>query len=139
MTRRKARELVMQMLYEGNFHGEEERERILYDKISEMTSKEKSGNKPMIKFIEEIYFGIYTNLEDIDAKIASVADNWSMSRMAKVDLSILRLAVYELTFTDVPTKVAVNEAVEIAKEFSTDKSPKFIHGVLGKITQSNQS
>lgn len=135
MTRRQARELVMQMLYEGDFHPEEERERILYDTISGMADKEKNSNKSMIKYIEETYFGIYSNIEKIDEKITGAADNWSVSRMAKVDLSILRLAIYELNYTDVPTKVVINEAVEIAKEFSTDKSPRFINGVLGKITE----
>ena len=135
MTRRRARELVMQMLYEGDFHGEEDRERILYNTISGMTDKEKSSNKSIIKYIEETYFGIYSNMQEIDEKIGAVADNWSVSRMAKVDLSILRVAIYELNYTEVPVKVVVNEAVEIAKEFSTEKSPRFIHGVLGKVTE----
>ena len=139
MTRRNARELIMQMLYEGNFHPEEERERILYDKLNEMEGKEKSGNKAMLKFVEDTYFGIYEHLKEIDEKIIGAATNWSITRIAKVDLSILRLAIYELDYTDIPVRVAVNEAVEIAKAFSTDKSPKFINGVLGSITKTNEA
>lgn len=139
MTRRNARELIMQMLYEGNYHPEEDRERILYDKINEMDHKEKNNNKAIIKFIEDTYFGIYEHLQEIDEKIMGAATNWSFARIAKVDLSILRLAIYELNYTDVPVRVAVNEAIEIAKAFSTEKSPKFINGVLGSITKTNEA
>lgn len=133
MTRRNARELVMQMIYEGNFHEEAERERIIYEKIREMDAEEKKQNKGMIQFIESLYFGILEHLQEIDEFIQRSATNWSFARIAKVDLSILRLAIYELKFTDVPQKVAVNEAVEIAKEYSTEKSPRFINGVLGSV------
>lgn len=133
MTRRNARELVMQMIYEGNFHDEAERERIIYEKITEMDAEEKKQNKGMIQFIESLYFGILGHLQEIDEFIERSATNWSFARIAKVDLSILRLAIYELKFTDVPQKVAVNEAVEIAKEYSTEKSPRFINGVLGSV------
>ena len=136
MTRRSARELIMQMLYEGTFHEEQERERIIYDQLNVLSSKEKNDNKAILKFVEDTYFGVYEHLEEIDARIVGAATNWSITRIAKVDLSILRLAIYEITYTDVPVKVAVNEAVELAKEFSTDKSPKFIHGVLGSITKA---
>ena len=133
MTRRNARELVMQMIYEGNFHDETERERIIYDKIREMDAEEKKRNKAMIEFIESLYFGIFEHLQEIDELIEKSATNWSFARIAKVDLSILRLAIYELKYTDVPQKVAVNEAIEIAKIFSTEKSPRFINGVLGSV------
>lgn len=133
MTRRNARELVMQMIFEGNFHDEAERERIIYEKIREMDAEEKKQNKAMIQFIESLYFGIFEHLQEIDELIKRSATNWSFARIAKVDLSILRLAIYELKFTDVPQKVAVNEAVEIAKVYSTEKSPRFINGVLGSV------
>lgn len=133
MTRRNARELVMQMVYEGNFHEEAERERIIYDKIREIDEEEKKRNKVVIEFIQSLYFGIFEHLKEIDELIEKSATNWSFARIAKVDLSILRLAIYELKFTDVPQKVAVNEAVEIAKEYSTEKSPRFINGVLGSV------
>lgn len=133
MTRRNARELVMQMLYEGCYHDETERERIIYDRIKEMDNEEKRNNKAVLAFMEALYFGVYEHLKAIDELIEKNATNWSFNRIAKVDLSILRLAIYELNYTDVPQKVAINEAVEIAKTFSTDKSPKFINGVLGSV------
>lgn len=133
MTRRNAREIVMQLLYETNFHGEEERERILYDYLREMDAEEKRKNKAVIGFLEALYFGTLSHLEEIDAVITENATNWTFERIAKVDLSILRLAIYEMKYTDVPQKVAVNEAVEIAKIYSTEKSPKFVNGVLGSV------
>lgn len=133
MTRRNAREFVMQMLYEGHFHDEAERERIIYDKIRDMDAEEKRKNKAVIEFIESLYFGIFEHLQEIDALIEKSATNWSFARIAKVDLSILRLAIYELKYTDVPQKVAVNEAVELAKIYSTEKSPRFVNGVLGSV------
>ena len=133
MTRRNAREFVMQMLYEGNFHEEAERERIIYDRINDMEQEEKKANRAVIQFMESLYFGVFEHLQEIDEIIEKYAVNWSFSRIAKVDLSILRLAIYELKYTDVPRKVAVNEAVEIAKTYSTEKSPKFINGILGSV------
>lgn len=133
MTRRNAREIVMQLLFETNFHGEEERERILYDYLRDMDEEEKKNNKVVINFLESLYFGTLEHLEAIDEIIKSHATNWSFNRIAKVDLSVLRLAIYEIKYTDVPTKVAVNEAVELAKIYSTEKSPRFINGVLGSM------
>lgn len=139
MTRRNARELVMQMLYEGYFHDEAERERIIYDKITEMDTEEKRRNKAMIEFIESLYFGVNEHLKEIDTLIEKNAINWSFSRIAKVDLSILRLAIYELKYTDVPQKVAINEAVELAKIYSTEKSPRFVNGLLGSVIKENEA
>lgn len=133
MTRRSARELIMQMLYEGTFHEEQEMDRILNENINTIVETQKGNNKAVIKFIEEIYYGVLEHQEAIDALIIESATNWSITRIAKVDLSILRMAIYELKYTDVPNKVAVNEALEIAKVYSTEKSPKFINGVLGNV------
>ena len=131
MTRRNAREFVMQMLYEGNFHEEAERERIIYDRINDMEQEEKKANRAVIQFMESLYFGVFEHLQEIDEVIEKYAANWSFSRIAKVDLSILRLAIYELKYTDVPQKVAVNEAVEIAKKYDGPDCGAFINGALG--------
>lgn len=133
MTRRIARELVMQMLYEGTFHEEHEADRILNEKLREINETDKGASKGLLRFMEDMYYGVLEHEKDIDALITESATNWSISRLAKVDLCTLRMAVYELKYTDVPQKVAVNEALEIAKVYSTDKSPKFINGVLGNI------
>ena len=78
--------------------------------------------------------GIVSHLEEIDGWIAATALNWTLERMPIVDRNIIRLAAYEIAFCpDIPTGVAINEAVEIAKAFCGDESPKFVNGVLGRI------
>ncbi len=139
MTRREAREAIMQMLFACDFHEEQERERLLEEHCAQLREEEKlkhqkGNNNPMFQFIEREYHGVLEHLEEIDALIKQSATNWSLQRIAKVDHMILRLAIYELKWEkDIPPKVVVNEAVEIAKAYSTDKSPKFINGVLGNI------
>ncbi|MEG0073238.1 MAG: transcription antitermination factor NusB [Clostridia bacterium] len=86
--------------------------------------------------IETNVKGISDNLEMLDGLIKENLKKWSMSRIPKIDLAILRLAIYEIKFDEgVPYKVAVNEAVELAKTYSTEESPSFINGVLAKITE----
>lgn len=78
--------------------------------------------------------GIVSHLDEIDGWIADTAENWTLDRMPLVDRNIIRLASYEIAFCeDIPTSVAINEAVELAKAFGGDESPKFVNGVLGRI------
>lgn len=130
MTRREARELIMKMLYERSFHDESEVAGILEQNVESIQGKVKS-------FVKEEFLGIINHQEEIDAMISQSASNWSLDRIAKIDLMLLRMAVYEMKWgEDVPPKVAINEAIEIAKLYSTDKSPKFINGVLGKVSKA---
>ena len=81
--------------------------------------------------------GTMAHLEEIDNIIGSYAKGWTVERMSKVDKAILRLAVYEIKYApDVPDGVAVNEAVELAKVYSSDEAPAFINGILGKVIGS---
>jgi len=124
----------MQLLYEYTFHTKEDTERLLNEKISKIKETDDGANKAVLKFIEEEYLGILEHLDEIDDLIERSATNWSTSRIAKVDFGILRLATYELKWcSDIPQKVVVNEALEIAKSYSTDKSAKFINGILGNV------
>ena len=87
-------------------------------------------------FIPLSFENIYSNLQQIDALIEKNLRDWTLARLNKVDLAILRIAVYEITFTDTPPIIVINEAVEIAKEFSSDEGPVFINGLLaGFITE----
>ena len=88
----------------------------------------------LVPYAAELLRGIVPRLEQIDGWIAQTAENWTLERMPIVDRNIIRLAAYEIAFCDdIPTGVAINEAVEIAKAFGGDESPKFVNGVLGKI------
>ncbi|MBR5947939.1 MAG: transcription antitermination factor NusB [Clostridia bacterium] len=92
-----------------------------------------------IEFASRMVAGVQENLEQIDGIISEAAVGWTVDRMPKVDLSILRNAVYEICYAeDVPAAVAVNEAVELAKTFCDEKSPRFINGVLGKVVRSGE-
>ena len=89
------------------------------------------------EYIKRKYAAVLEKTEEIDELINANAKGWKTTRMNKVDLSILRLAVYEMKWDDeVPVGVAINEAVELAKMFSSDEAPSFINGVLGKIARS---
>ena len=87
-----------------------------------------------ILYIFEKVEKISEKIEEIDAKINEVSEGWKTGRMGKVDLTLIRLAVYEMLYEeDVPAKVAINEAVELAKQYGTDNSPSFVNGVLAKL------
>jgi N utilization substance protein B len=89
-------------------------------------------------FYREIVDGVLSNREAIDSVIGLASRNWSIARMALVDRNILRVAVYEILYrADVPTKVAINEAIEIAKEFASPEGPTFINGVLDKVVSQS--
>lgn len=88
------------------------------------------------RFAEELILGVAENLEKIDQVIEEHSTNWALDRMARVDLSLLRLAVFELLFRpETPTNVVINEAIEIGKRFGTKDTPAFINGILDKISR----
>lgn len=100
----------------------------LYMENIENTGKEDRA------YIREKYGKVRDKLEEIDQLLNETAKGWKTSRMSKVDLNVLRLAVYELKYDDdVPTGVAINEAVELAKKFGGEESPAFVNGILAKI------
>lgn len=130
MTRRALREQVFLMLFRVEFHDAEEmNEQIaLYKEQLEECSEEDCT------YIVNKFMGIVEKLEEIDVAINEVSKGWKVSRMAKVDLALIRLAVYEMKYEeDVPVKVAINEAIELAKQYGTDDSPAFVNGVLAKL------
>lgn len=89
------------------------------------------------EYSELLALGVLDRREEVDAKITSASEHWSISRMGRVDRSILRLATFELVFCrDIPVNVAINEAIEVAKRFGSDDSPTFINGVLDRVAHS---
>lgn len=87
-----------------------------------------------LDFAEEILRGVRENRVEIDQLISEKSRNWTISRMARVDLSILRMAIFELLYrSDIPRNVTINEAIEVAKKFGTEDSPAFINGILDEV------
>ena len=130
MTRREIRELIFKMVFRVEFHDEEEipeQLRLFMDTLESAGEEDRA-------YIEHKVQDILTHLEEIDAIIDSSARNWKTSRMAKVELTLIRLAVYEIRYEeDIPTGVAINEAVELAKSYGEENSPAFVNGVLARI------
>ncbi len=88
-------------------------------------------------FAEALVTGVMTHRDEIDRRIEEKSRNWTRSRMAKVDLNILRLGVFELLYRDdIPKNVTINEAIEVAKTFGTEESPAFVNGILDEIAAS---
>jgi len=124
--RTRARELALQALYQLDLRGEEvEIDQFLQDNDEEAAVRE---------FALALVRGCWEHRDQLDEHIRSVALNWHLSRMATIDRNILRLATYELLHRpDIPAKVSINEAIDLAKKFSTAESGAFVNGILDKI------
>ncbi len=88
--------------------------------------------------VEALSKGTQVHLQEIDALIARVAEHWTIERMAAVDRNVLRMAIYELQHTATPLRVIINEAVELAKRYSTEESGRFVNGLLGRVVRSGR-
>ncbi len=132
MSRRSARKNAFFLLFQMDFNEAAEFEQVQEIFFAEKETPVEEEDRTFILFEVE---GTRAHMEEIDEIIGQSAKGWDLSRMNKVDLAILRLAVYEMKFGDTPVGVAINEAVELAKKFSSDEAPSFINGVLGKAAQ----
>lgn len=124
-----ARAHAMKLIYEwemGGDGGEETRLNLL-----EVTPKEREAD-----FMNRMFDGVVANVADIDGRLTPFLKGWTLERLTRVDLAILRLAVYELTLGETPTGVVINEAVELANQYSTDKAGAFVNGVLGNLARA---
>ena len=132
MGRREMREHIFKLLFLREFNPSEEMPdqiRMYFESLEELT--------PMNEvYMQDKYEKILEHLDEIDGTLNLASSGWKVSRMSKVDVNILRLAVYEMKYDeDVPVKVAINEAVELAKKFGGDDSSSFVNGILGKIAK----
>jgi len=127
-TRRRGREILLQLLYQVDFTSVTP-ETALQVYESNFTKKKDSWD-----FAVEMLKGIIEKLDEIDALIERQSENWKLGRMAVIDRNILRLAVYELLYRDdIPSKATLNEAIELGKKFGSEESGAFINGILDKI------
>ena len=132
MSRRSARKNAFFLLFQMDFNEAAEFEQVKELFFSEKEEPVEEGDKAFI--LSEVE-GTREHMSEIDALIEQSAKGCDPERMNKVDLAILRLAVYEMKWGETPVGVAINEAVELAKKFSSDEAPAFINGVLGKAAQ----
>lgn len=130
MSRRELREHIFKLLFFVEFHPEDEMPeqlQLYFDSIAEVSEENHS-------YIQDKYDHVKENLPAIDEALNEAASGWQTGRMGKVDLALLRLAVYEMKYDeDIPVGVAINEAVELAKSFGGDDSSAFINGILAKM------
>ncbi|WOO36190.1 transcription antitermination factor NusB [Anaerocolumna sp. AGMB13020] len=132
MNRREIREHLFRMLFRKDFHQENE----MMEQIELYFESLEEPKEEDLIYLKERFGKILLKLPEIDILLSEISSGWKISRMGKVDLTILRLAVFEIKFDDdVPTKVAINEAVEIAKLFGGDSSGAFVNGVLAKLAK----
>ena len=128
-TRRKARIAALQTLYELDCTKHKAEEALARLRAGETLAQE------ALSFSEELVKGVLQNKSELDALIKKFAPAFPIEQMSVIDRNILRLAIFEILFSDkTPLKVAINEAIELAKEFGGDSSPRLINGVLGSIT-----
>jgi N utilization substance protein B len=128
--RREARELALQMLYALDANpapGVRETLRIFREEQTETTSRTR-------EFAEALVQGVHDHRTEIDAAIKARSRNWALARMPRVDLNVMRMAAYELMYRpDIPKKVSINEAIEIARRYGDKESPAFVNGILDEI------
>ena len=130
MRRREQREHVFKLMFMTEFNSEEEMTEQLslyFEGLGELSEQDQ-------EYMKKKYAHVKEHLEEIDALLNGASHGWKTKRMSRVDLAALRLAVYEMKYEDdIPVKVAINEAVELAKQYGTDESPAFVNGVLAKL------
>jgi N utilization substance protein B len=134
-ARTKARKRALDILFSADVRGEE---------VATVLAAEarRAASEPAREaswlYAREIVDGVIDNREAIDEQITTFAKDWSLARMPAVDRALLRIGTWEILYNDaVPAAVAIDEAVELAKEFSTDDSGAFVHGVLGRISRAS--
>ena len=128
MARPIAREAAMQLVFEQIFGGEGETE-ALVDLIDYVPSDNDR------QYIDMVVAGVKEHAADIDTEISACLRGWTIARLSRVDLAILRLSVFEMTYASLPAAVSINEAVELTRKYSSESSCSFVNGVLGTISR----
>ncbi len=134
LVRRRARERALQFLFGLEFTHYD-----WYEVVDDFWDTRPS--KPAVKqYARHLIEGVEENLPDLDEEISKALENWSVERVGRVERSILRIALYEMRHEkDVPTAVAINEAIELAKSFGTDEAPRFVNGVLDRLRRADDA
>jgi len=132
VKRRDTRQIILQILFQMDFT------KIEPDEAIDYMLEEHEINEEELSFIKEIVYGTNENIANLDKEILKYTKGWTIDRLPNIDKSILRMSTYELLHkNNTPVRVVLNEAIELAKLFGSDDSPKFINGVLGSIVKEN--
>ena len=147
MTRTTAREIAMHLIYEMEYHDELPEELFqkvfeedYYPRLAEETDLyQEKPNAKQLAYLEDCVRGVYVKKQEIDQIIETYAVGWKVSRISKVSLAVLRLAIYEILYVeDAPTGAVINEAVEIARRYEEEDKVSFINGILGSFARSRE-
>lgn len=132
MNRSAIRELAFKLVYSNEIQKTDE----LQEQIDLFLLSNEITDENAKKYIQDAIEGIEKNKEDIKSLIEkNLKADWKIERISKIDLSLLKLAIYEIKYTDIPYKVAINEAVELAKKYGEDSSKNFINGILASVVK----
>jgi len=133
-TRRRAREIVLQVLFEEDLHPMRD-EQIAMDFLF----KRLSYNDSLIDFAKEILVGVRSHRVEIDKLLSKYSANWSIKRMATSDRNVMRIAAYEMLYGETPGRVAINEAIDIAKRYGSLNSGAFVNGILDRMFKDHKA
>ncbi|MGD9721583.1 MAG: transcription antitermination factor NusB [Pirellulales bacterium] len=134
MARRsRAREVALQVLYQDDLNPQHSPTDDLQFVANRLQAPE------LIEFARSLISGVRRNRQELDQLLTTTADHWSLERMAATDRNVLRLGAYEILYADTPDRVAVNEAVELAKRFGTRQSAQFVNGILDRVLVSHEN
>jgi len=134
-ARSKARKRALDILFQADVRGEDIPVMLA---VEAKRAAAEPAREASWLYAREIVDGVIDNRDEIDEQITTYAKDWSLARMPAVDRAVLRIGVWEILFNDaVPPAVAIDEAVELAKEYSTDDSGSFVHGILGRIARTS--
>ena len=134
MQRSVMREMAFKLLYEIEIQKE-----VSDTIIDNFVESSGISNEEAIEYYKDIVYGIESNKEKIENLISiNLKNNWTINRISKINLSLLKLAIYEMLYKDLPYKIAINEVIELAKKYADDSSPVFINGVLASIVKEKK-
>lgn len=134
MQRTKMREMAFKLIYEIEIQKE-----ISDSLINNFIDSNSITDNEAIEYLKDIVYGIESHKEEIEPLISqNLKENWTLSRISKINLSLLKIAIYEMLYKDLPYKVAINEVIELAKKYADDSSPIFINGILASIVKQKE-
>lgn len=135
MQRSAMRELAFKLIYGIEMQKDSES----LEQVDMFLESNDVTDEKTIEYLRDIEQGLRINSEEINSLIESnLKENWSLSRISKINLSLIKIAIYEMLYKDVPYKVAINEVVELAKKYSDDTAPTFINGILASVVKTKK-